>query len=162
MVIDSSTLILLAKAGLLDKVIDHAKTKMTIPQKVLDEATRKEGLADAQLIKRRVSDQTIDLRPVKDRQLYAKIVKDFNMGLGEAEALTLCLEHQGTLISDDKKAMNACKVFQVPFATAANLLVELHRTKHLSREETQAAIYSLGRFGRYSAEYIRKMKEDCR
>ena len=35
--------------------------------------------------------------------MYIKLIKDFNIAKGEAEALTLCYEKKGLLLTDDKK-----------------------------------------------------------
>lgn len=159
-VVDSSTMIVLAKAGLLDSMLESARAEVAIPQEVLAETTAKKELFDAQLIHRRVSEKKLVLRTIRNRERCRMLARDFNIGAGEAEAITLCLEQNATLMSDDKKAMNACRVLRIPFTTAPNVLVALYRKRRLSREQAQQAAQQLILYGRYSSELIHRMKED--
>src|SRR3989344_433789 len=106
-VIDSSSLILLAKIGILDKVIDNIKEKMAIPEKVYDESARQKNTFDAKMIEERIKQKKLDQITVKNRKIYQKIKEDFNLGDGEGECIALCIENRGQLITDDKKALNA-------------------------------------------------------
>ncbi len=159
-VIDSSTLILLAKADLLDKIINSLKQKLTIPSRVYAETTIKKELFDAQLINERVQHKKIRQMKISDVQLYVKLINDFNIGKGEAEAITLCLEHRGTLVCDDKKAINVCRIFNIKFTTAPNLLIALRKKDMLSKEEALAVVKKLTAYGRYSKEIINKLEDE--
>src|SRR3989344_6817253 len=100
-VIDSSSLILLAKIGILDKVIDNIKEKMAIPEKVYDESAKQKSTFDAKMIEERIKQKKIDQITIKNKKTYLKIKEDFSLGDGEAECITACIETNSPLITDD-------------------------------------------------------------
>lgn len=161
-VIDSSTLILLAKTELLDNVIQSINSVLTIPDKVFVETTIKQNLFDAKLIYERVRQKKIRKIQITDYKLCSKIEADLNLGAGEAEAIVLCFERKGTLVCDDKKAINACKLFNIKFTTAPNLLVALYKKKLLSRDFAVTAAKKLILNGRYSEEIVKKLLEELK
>src|SRR3989338_3277059 len=98
--IDSSSIILIAKAGILDKIIKNLREKLTITNKIYSETTKKETF-DAQIIKKRVEEKAIKKKGIKNLKLFSIIKGDFNLGDGEAEAIIFCLENKTRLITDD-------------------------------------------------------------
>lgn len=159
-VIDSSSLILLAKIGILDKVITNLKETPTISEKIYEESTAKEEAWDAKLIKQRVEKKVIAKTKIADVGLCQKIKADFNFGEGEAEAITLCLEKKASLIIDDKKAINACRILGIKFTTAGRLLIRLYSKNLIRKDEAHAYLSNLKKFGRYARNLIQKMKEE--
>jgi len=161
-IIDSSSLILLAKLNMLDKLIKKSKQKLVIPAKVYEECTAKKESFDAKIIEKRVEEKLIVKRVVSNRGLCNKIVNDFNLGRGEAEAVTLCIETESGIITDDRKAINACRILKIKFTTVPKILVQFYKRKLLSKSEVNLMIKQLQEFGRYSDEIINQVKEELK
>lgn len=160
--VDSSSLILLAKLNILDILIENIKHRLVVTGQVYNECLAKKESFDAQLIEERIKERLIAKRDISNRNLYNKIIKDFNLGKGEAEAITLCLELKLGMISDDKKAINACRVLKIKFTTASKLLVQLYKKKLLTKVEANLMTKELQKIGRYSDEIINRLKEDLK
>ena len=160
-VFDSSPLILLANIGILDKVLEHLKEKAVITEKVFMEITAKETF-DSKLLMGRVEEGRIERKAIKDKSLFARIIKDFNCDEGEAESIVLCLETNTGIVTDDKKAMKVSKLFNISRTTAANLLIRLYNRKAITGEEAEAYIVKLKKFGRYSDAIIEKVREEMK
>lgn len=159
-VIDSSSLILLAKLSIMDRVITSLKEKITITSGVLAECTAKRDLFDSQLIQKRIEEKKIGIKEIKKRE--GDIQRDFNLGKGEAEAIALCQENNCLLITDDKKALNACKILNISFITVPNIVVQITNKRVIKREEAESYINRLKKIGRYGNEILRKVKEDIK
>src|SRR3990167_2477515 len=112
-VFDSSTLILLAKAELLDAFIDDYKKVVIIPQEVNEECCSKKDSFDALLIRKRIEEKRIKTARIHNTELCERFIKDFSIDMGEAEALVLFLEKKALLLAvDDKNAIKACKILR--------------------------------------------------
>lgn len=160
-VLDSSSLILIAKTGVLDKIIRYLQN-ITITEQIYNESTLGKDTFDAKIIKKRVEETVIGKKAIKDFAIYQKIKDDFNLGKGEAEAITFCLENNVGLVTDDKKAMNACRILKIKFTTVLNLLIRLHKKDLISDVEFEVYFKKLDKFGRYSNEILQKYKEDLK
>lgn len=158
-IIDSSSLILLAKIGLLDIVIENIKEKLTIPIKVYHESVEQKSTFDAKIIDERTKKNEIQKITVKNNKTFEKIKKDFNLGEGEAECITVCLESNYKLIVDDKKAINACKILKIKYITVPNILIQLYRKKIIKKQEAENYLKKLEKYGRYKNEIINMIKE---
>jgi len=158
MIVDSPTLILLAKCGLLDLYIKNRNLR--IPQRVKEESIAAQDSFDAKLIHERIKEGKIQAKKIGNIAFYNALLKDFGIGKGEAEAITLAFEEKTILLSDDKKAINACKILNIKFKTALNILVELYRNKTINNDEAKAYLKELVKFGRYSKDLIKKVEED--
>jgi len=161
-ILDSSSLILLAKVRMLDILIKNTMQKLVIPEQVYVECTTKMESFDAQLIEKRVKEHAILTRQISNIKLYNKILDDFNLGKGEAEAISLCIELKSGIITDDKKAINTCRVFKIGFTTVAKIVTQFYNKKYITLAEANITIKELQKFGRYSDEIIQKLKEDLK
>jgi len=159
--IDSSSLILIAKISILDKIIKSLKRRLTITNQIYNETTKIETF-DSRLIKKRVEEMTIAKKEIINFGLFNKIKNDFNLGNGEAEALTFCLENKTSLITDDKKAMNACKILRIRFTAAPNLLIRLYKRGLITKIEANLHFKKLRKFGRYSGDILQKSMEELK
>lgn len=157
--IDSSSLILLAKLSILDKFIKNLKKKLTITEKVQQECIKKDTF-DAKLIQKRIEEKKISKSKIKNKAIYNKILDDFNLGNGEAETITLCIENKIDIITDDKKAINTCKILEINFTTIPNIIIKLYQKKIISKPEVYVYIAKLEKIGRYKKEIIDKIKGD--
>ena len=157
--IDSSTLILVAKISILDKFIDNTKMKITITPAIQTECTRKKTF-DAEMIRKRITEKKMDITQVTNSALVRKLIVDFRFGFGEAEIIAAAIEKNAIVISDDKKAINACRVLRLQFMTAPNILVQLYKKKKISADDVRAKIEKLFYYGRYSETVKQKIRED--
>ena len=161
-VIDSSSLILLAKIGALDILIKNIKESLVIPEQVYAECTARKELFDAQIIEKRIKEKAIAKRGISNQPLCNKIQQDFNLGKGEADASCLGIEIKSGIITDDKKAINACRILKIRFTTVPKLVAQLYRKKQIGKAELNLTIKKLQKFGRYSDEIMRKLKEELK
>jgi predicted nucleic acid-binding protein len=141
-VFDASTLILIAKADLLDLFLGNVaaarKRRWMQPwiQKALDES-RLRTVA------------------VKNRRLVAKLQVDFGLGKGEAEAIALALGDKAQFLGiDDKNGINACKLLGIPFTTAIGILVRSREKEFLGQAEALDKLALLAEHGRYKDSII--------
>lgn len=148
-VLDSSTMILLAKVDLLDTFISSCRLKVAISEKVRDETCVK-GTEEIPLIAKLISDGKIEVKKVKNQELVGKIMCDFNIDRGEAEAVILALDKKAFVATDDRNAIRACKLLKVGFTTAISILVRAFEKGHLDREEALIKLEKLADIARYS------------
>lgn len=160
--IDSSSLILMAKIDMLDRIINNVQKKLSITNKVFIESTSKTEAFDAKLINKRIKERIIEKKHIKNLKLYKKIKEDFNLGEGEAESIVYCMENKIGLITDDKKAMNACKILNIGYTTVPNLLVTIYKRGLISKIEASLYFKKLQKFGRYSREIIEKVEGELK
>lgn len=156
--LDASTLILLAKAELLDSFLDSFG-KAIIPIEVERESCREKSSLDALLIERAIREKRITVKPVKNRRVFEKIRSDFGLGKGEAAAIALALSENARLVAvDDKSGINACKLLELPFTTAINILVRMREKGLIEKRAALAKLETLERNGRYGGSLISAVK----
>ncbi|MEK6869017.1 MAG: hypothetical protein AABX74_02220 [Nanoarchaeota archaeon] len=146
-IFDSSTLILLAKIEILDRFLRDYKGDVIIPGKVEKESTN-DTTFEALLIKKKIKEGRIKVRHVQSDKVR-KIIEDFNVNSGEAEAIILALTNKnGTLATDDKNAINACKLLDVPFTASIHILLRAKEKNLMTMEEARAKLDKLSKYGR--------------
>lgn len=154
-VLDASTTILLAKAELLDQFVEVAERAMVMPKEVERECFGQRDSLDARLIARAINEKRIAVRTVRRQKLYGTLQRDFPLGRGEAAAIALALTFEGALVAtDDRQAINACKLLKIPFITALTVLVRMREKGLLSANEAMRKLDVLARYGRYKERMI--------
>ncbi len=153
-VFDSSTIILLAKIDMLDLFISHFHGKVAIPEKVRAEVCKK-GREETPLIENLIKDNKMSALKIKDRRHKQRIMEDFNIDEGEAEALMLAVQEGATLIAtDDRNAIRACKLVKIDFVTAIAFLIRAFEKGLIPRDEALIKLKKLHSIGRYSDEIM--------
>lgn len=153
-VFDSSTLILLAKIDMLELFISNFHGRVLIPEKVKVEVCAKNS-EGASLIVKLIEEKKIYVLKAKNSGQIKKLMEDFNIDIGEAEALTLAIqEGVGIVASDDKNTIKACKILKMDFVTAVAFLVRAVEKKLIERDEALIKLQKLQSIGRYSKEII--------
>lgn len=148
-VFDASTLILIAKAELLDLFLGHVDMPVAIPGEVQKECCGPRKTIDALVIQKAVDEPAIKVMAVKNRRLVARLQADFSLGRGEAEAIALALNEKARLLGiDDKNGINACKVLSIAFTTAAGILVRSLEKGLLGHGEALEKLELLAKHGR--------------
>ena len=154
-VFDASTLILLAKCDLLEEFLRESNLKAVIPAEVAREACGERQSFDALLIQRLIGEKRIVIEPLRRRALYEKLRRELGLGGGEAEAIALAVAKGAKLVAtDDKKAINACKLARMPFTSALAVLVRMYEKGVLGSEEGLRKLAVLEREGRYKRNMI--------
>jgi predicted nucleic acid-binding protein len=157
-VFDASTLILLAKIDMLDVFVSNFPGRVLIPEKVQSEACIK-GREETLIIKTLIGDGTIAVVKIKDRKQREKIMDDFSIDQGEADALLLALQEKAVFIAtDDRNAIRACKALKIDFITAIAVLVRAFEKGLIEKDETLAKLTKLESIARYRSVII----EDAR
>jgi predicted nucleic acid-binding protein len=157
-VLDSSTLILLAKMDLLREVTSQFHA--TIPERVRQEALAKQS-PDAELIRLLIHKQRLEVIQAH-KGSAKKLAEDFKLHAGEAEALALAIETEAPLAVDDGPTIKACKVVGRPFLMAIHFLIHLTESNRISREIALEKLDRVSTYGRYKGRIIqdaaRRMK----
>ena len=157
-VLDSSTLILLAKIEILDLFLDGYPGNVLISQTVKQERLAKHSV-DAQLIQSRINEGKIKVRHVRDTKLCSKMEKDFKINLGEAETIIMGEQFKAIVATDDWNAIQACKVLKLPSTSTLALLIRLKVKKIITREDAIVKLKALAEYGRYYEQIIRTVKK---
>jgi predicted nucleic acid-binding protein len=158
-VFDASTLILIAKAELLDLFLANIGASVTIPAEVEKECCSSKKALDAIIIQKALDELWIKTVAVENRRLVAKLHADFSLGKGEAEAIALALNERAQMLGiDDKNGINACKLLGIPFTTAVGILIRSREKGLLQVSEALEKLASLAKHGRYKDSII----EDAR
>ena len=157
-IFDSSTLILLARTEILEAFIGNYRGRLFIPNRVKEEVLDKrceENLQIASIIR----DGNIEVLSVFDRRLPQRLMDDFSIDIGEAEAITLALEKDAAAVAtDDRNAIRACKLLKIDFITAISILIRAAEKKIIGKDEAFVKLEKLQSIGRYKKSII----EDAR
>jgi hypothetical protein len=158
-VFDASTLILTAKIGLLERFLDAIAMEVAIPAAVEAECCKGKKTLDALMIRKAIDQSKIRVKNVRNKKLVAKLQEDFNLDLGESEAIALAVQEKALLIGiDDKHGINACKLAGIPFTTAVAILVRSFDKGLLDHGDALTRLSALARVGRYRSSIL----EDAR
>lgn len=152
LVLDASTLILLAKTDLLPLLAE--KTRLLIPDEVQREALAKPELYDARVIAGLLHTGKIQVFKDPPAQRCKQLQDDFALERGEASALLLAREKRLPLGMDDGPTIKAAKLMGILFLTAIHVLVELGEKGRLDKQTALAKLERLQQVGRYSAQIL--------
>jgi len=160
LVFDASTLILLAKIGLLDLVLGELGGTPSLPRAV--EAECAAGRTpDALFIREHIRGGHLIVEEARELEVVYRLERDFRLGRGEAEAVALALEKGGLVVAtDDRKAIQACKALRLDFVTAPGFLVRAVKKGLLSQEHGRRRLEELAIHGRYKPELIEQVRRD--
>ena len=159
MILDSSTLILVAKVELLDLFLASIGLEVAIPVEVERECCGVKKTLDALMIQKALDESRIRVMAVSNKKLMAKLQADFNLGTGEAAALALAIKQHARLLGvDDKNGINACKLLGIGFTTALGILLRSREKGLIDRGDALSKLAALARYGRYKDTIV----EDAR
>ena len=146
LVLDASTAIELAKADLLRSVA--SKTECWIGEIAAAEALAKQT-DDAVAIATLLEAGEIGRDSIGEGVEMDKLMRDFNLRAGEAEAVVLAESRCAVCGTDDGRAIRCCKVLGVRFMTAVSLLVALAEVHEVESGLAMKRLQKLAQFGRY-------------
>ena len=107
-IFDASTLILIAKAELLEPFLASIEVEVAIPPQVERECCGVKRTLDALMIQKALDDSRIRVIAVKNRKLVAKLQADFCLGKGEAEAIALAHTGKGSDLGHRRQKRDQC------------------------------------------------------
>lgn len=166
LIFDASTLILTARIELLEAFLAGISMEVVIPRAVERECCVAKKTWDALMIQKAIEESKITVVNVRNRGLVAKLQSDFNLGRGEAEAISAALSENAQLVAiDDKNGINACKLLGIAFVTAAGVLIRSCEKRWIRRVDALAKLRLLGQYGRYKSsilEDVRVRLEACK
>ena len=151
-VADSSSLILLAKCGLIETVCKLFD--VVVPSAVVLEAATEnlvKNYPDAATISELISKGAIIVESTGSDELPLPI----SIHQGEKEALILAMRLKGAVLAtDDGKAIKAARFLKVPFIITPKIITELFRLHIISFPKARSSIEMLGKIGRYSPDIL--------
>ena len=159
LIFDASTLILLAKVELLDIFLDDFQGVPILPGAVWIESTREPRRPDGLLIEQRTLEGRLAVQEIRQPQVLSRLLQDFRLGLGEAEALVLALEagDMATVATDDRNAIRACKLLRIRFVTSLGILVRAVEKDLVTSSDGDVPFEKLRMYGRFRAELIEEI-----
>lgn len=153
---DATPLILMAKLDLLNVFCDHFN--VAISSTVALEATCRDNLADARYIQKLIDDRRIQVKGTDFRNT-STLQKQWGIGKGEAEILTLALSEQAVIITDDFAVIRVAKTMSLKFTTTPMMIVELQRQKLLSMELARSKLTELDRHAWINPQILNRVKQ---
>ncbi len=149
---NTSSLILLSKAGVLEKAC--RRYEINIPLSVEKEASSsklREKYSNALQIHDLIRSDALKVRKLTVRKKKMPVT----LGRGEADAIRLFLELQAEcLLTDDGKAIKVCRMLGIPFIISPSIVLNLCRNEALTHHEALQSLEKLRLFGRYSPDII--------
>ncbi|MBI2659628.1 hypothetical protein HYX07_00525 [Candidatus Woesearchaeota archaeon] len=155
-VFDSSTAILLAKIQLLNILTE--KLSIIFPETVKEETTKKKDSFDSKMISKLIDENKIKILKA-DKSKVNKIIKDFNIEMGEAEALELARQKKCAVATDDGPSIKICRIFGIKFITAMHFLIQFYENGLLKKDIALEKLKMLERYARYDYDIIKDAKK---
>lgn len=153
-ILDASTIILLAKIGIVETFVSNFPGQVLIPEKVKEEVCIK-GMEETPLIERLIEERKIYVAKVRKTMVMRHLMDDFSIDAGEAEALTLAVNKKDAMIAtDDRNAIRASKLLKIGFTTAIAILVRTFEKGLIDKEEALIKLQKLESIARYSRVII--------
>ncbi|MBI2550546.1 hypothetical protein HYV83_05205 [Candidatus Woesearchaeota archaeon] len=156
LVCDASTLILLQKIGLLERIARTYTVRVT--RHVYHEAVEKgkvKGIPDAYALEAAFTKGLIGKEQPKKVEKVKELMAKFGTAKGESETIALCLETKGAIAGvDDRKAMNICNIYGLPFVTALTLVVAAKDVGIITGIAAKEMAEKLRVYGRYKDELV--------
>jgi len=146
-IIDASSIILLAKASILETVtgID----KVLISDGVYKEVSRgkETGKPDSLLLERLLQEGKINLKTA-DKSSVDSLKKSFGIFAGENETISIAQETGARFVLiDDRKGINVCKALNLPFMTAIDVNIDLYENKLITFQKALDSFEKIKKFG---------------
>ena len=158
-VADASSLILLSKVELLEKLAE--KNKVIIPKKVYGEVARgkEKGMRDVLLVEKMMKEKKIVVRKANEKS-KKEIEKTFNIRGGENEVLALALENRHAILTDDKKCIVAAETLGLNFITSLDVVVTLYKKGRIDKRKAVQSLDELLEYGWYKRVLIEKYRRE--
>jgi len=118
-----------------------------------------QGEAERPLVENLIKQGKIEILTAKNPRQKRKLMADFNIDEGEAEALLLSIQIGAEAIAtDDRNAIRASKLLKIDFITAIGFLVRAYEKQLVDRDEALTKLQSLQAVSRYSNIILKDAK----
>lgn len=148
-------MILLAKASILETIADVED--LIIGKCVYDETVvrgKKKSITDSLIIEKLVIDGKIKVGEASPDEMI-KLKESFGITCGENETVAIAIKEKCRfVITDDKKCMVVCKVLNIPFMIALDVVVDLRVNKKISHNKAIRAFKKIKKCGWLSEKII--------
>ena len=160
-VMDSSTVILLAKTSTLETSLKEHNIQIT--KEVYAEVMegKNKMLPDALLLERLHQENKINLVSANE-QLTKKIAGDFNLENGEASTIAVAIKDKKAVASDDRQARKAAKIQNLQLTGAIGIIINLFKKGKITINKATQALKTLEEQGRFEKYLIEKANEDLK
>ncbi|MBI2523510.1 hypothetical protein HYW19_03900 [Candidatus Woesearchaeota archaeon] len=150
---DATSLILLSKASILETFAN--RNDIVMPELVYAKVIKgkEKGRIDSILTERLVQEGKIKVK-IPNENTKTSIEKLFNLKFGELEVISLAHNTNNTILSDDKKCINAAKALGIKFITLLDIIIALYRKNAITKGKTIESIDKLENYGWYSKGLI--------
>ena len=154
---DSSSLILVTKAGLLSILCKEFEVE--IPERVFEEtvtAGRQFQKVDSIKIDETIREKKIKVKKVnKENNVLAKQLAEFNLGEGEKEAILLYRQvNAKVLLIDDLQGIKMAKLINLNWTTVPKLVTGFVKGGKISKKQGLEALRVIQLAGRYRLDFI--------
>jgi len=111
------------------------------------------------LIEERIKKRKIIVSDIEDLSEKDRLIKDFGIQEGEAEAILIYLEKRAILLgTDDYKTVKVCKILDIKYFTTPTFIMRNFLKANISREIALLKIEQLLEFGWYKEDIIMDFK----
>jgi predicted nucleic acid-binding protein len=111
------------------------------------------------LVENLIKQGKIEILTAKNPRQKRKLMADFNIDEGEAEALLLAIQTGAKAIAtDDRNAIRVSKLLKIDFITAIGFLVRAYEKQLVDRDEALTKLQSLQAVARYSNTILKDAK----
>lgn len=158
---DACSIILLAKASVLEKTTEKFKLETT--EEVCNEVMKGKTkmFQDALLFERLHSEKKFSIINV-DLGLKNKIKKDFNMGAGEASIIAEGIQNKQIIVTDNRQGRKAAQINDLQLVGSIEIIVNLYQKKSINKDKANGALNILKKEGWFEPYLIDKAKEDIK
>lgn len=158
LVSNTSTLVLLAKIGLVETFLELSG-EIAIPAQVEAEYSFHKDSYYGRLLAKAVSEKRIIVKQVDERKL-TNILQNFMLDKGEA-AVYLMYKTGGykAVMTDDGELIKLCKLEGIPFLCSLAIVIRLHEKGAINKTTAIEKLEKLGSIGRYSKEILDHYKK---
>lgn len=154
-IIDSSTLISLAKINKLD-VLSRLRKDIKVPKNVFDESVviaKEKGYSDAYLIEKEIKKDEYSIAEIEEG-LVSTLEDETHLGKADCSVLALALKYGEEVIVNDNKLSIVAESLDIKTITSPDLLLNALLLKIIDFEEFKDSLYSLEKNQRVSHELM--------
>ena len=161
-VIDSCSIILMAKATVLEEFVKWKESIITeqVYCEVMEGKEKK--LFDALLLSKLVDEKKILKNNPKGKEMAKKLMDDFGLGKGEAESIAVAIENNSPIITDNKQGRKAAKIYGMALLGSIDVITALYKVKKITKEKAVNALKSLKEHGWFNDYLIENALEDIK
>ena len=158
---DSSFLILISKLEILNLLItlfDNIIIPIAVFKETVEKGKDKKKM-DAFLIEKYIKEEKIIVKKIKKSSEKTKLMEDFNIYEGEAEAILLYMMEKANLLgTDDFQSIKVCKIFNIRYFSTLSFLQICYSRNKLTKNSVLSKYNKLNEIGWYNDELINYFK----